>query len=129
MVSEFINVKSFLSDIKSEEFKNRKTYNLETSTLKEKQCDCNSYEEQQLPVLEAQEILLFTTKTCPNCKIAKKLLNDAGIKYTAIDAEEQVELTRQYNIKKAPTLLVPNGGTLERYENVSLIKKFVEEYK
>ena len=117
------------NDGKSEEFKNRKTYNVETSQLKDKQCDCNTYEEQQLPVLEAQEILLFTTKTCPNCKIAKKLLNDAGIKYTAIDAEEQVELTRQYNIKKAPTLLVPNGGTLERYENVSLIKKFVEEYK
>lgn len=117
------------NDGKSEEFKNRKTYNIETSQLKDKQCDCNIYEEQQLPVLEAQEILLFTTKTCPNCKIAKKLLNDAGIKYTAIDAEEQVELTRQYNIKKAPTLLVPNGGTLERYENVSLIKKFVEEYK
>ena len=117
------------NDGKSEEFKNRKTYNIETSQLKDKQCDCNTYEEQQLPVLEAQEILLFTTKTCPNCKIAKKLLNDAGIKYTAIDAEEQVELTRQYNIKKAPTLLVPNGGTLERYENVSLIKKFVEEYK
>ena len=117
------------NDGKSEEFKNRKTYNIETSQLRDKQCDCNTYEEQQLPVLEAQEILLFTTKTCPNCKIAKKLLNDAGIKYTAIDAEEQVELTRQYNIKKAPTLLVPNGGTLERYENVSLIKKFVEEYK
>ena len=117
------------NDGKSEEFKNRKTYNIETSQLKDKQCDCNTYEEQQLPVLEAQEILLFTTKTCPNCKIAKKLLNDAGIKYTPIDAEEQVELTRQYNIKKAPTLLVPNGGTLERYENVSLIKKFVEEYK
>ncbi len=117
------------NDGKSEEFKNRKTYNIETSQLRDKQCDCNTYEEQQLPVLEAQEILLFTTKTCPNCKIAKKLLNDAGIKYTPIDAEEQVELTRQYNIKKAPTLLVPNGGTLERYENVSLIKKFVEEYK
>ena len=117
------------NDGKSEEFKNRKTYNLETSTLKEKQCDCNSYEEQQLPVLEAQEILLFTTKTCPNCKIAKKLLSDAGIKYTVIDAEEQVELTKQYNVKKAPTLLVPNGGTLERYENVSNIKKFVEEHK
>ena len=91
--------------------------------------DCENYEEQQLPVLEDEKILLFTTKTCPNCKIAKKLLNDAGIEYVLIDAEEQVELTRQYNIKKAPTLLVPNGSTLERYENVSLIQKYIEEHK
>ena len=117
------------NDGKSEEFKNRKTYNIETSKLNANKCDCDSYEEQQLPVLEAEKILLFTTKTCPNCKIAKKLLNDAGIEYTIIDAEEQIELTRQYNIKKAPTLLVPNGSTLERYENVSFIKKFVEEHK
>ena len=57
------------------------------------------------------------------------LLDKANIKYKVIDAEDNKELTYSFGIKKAPTLLVPNGSTLERYENVSFIKKFVEEHK
>ena len=72
------------------------------------------------------EILLFATKTCPNCKMAKMLLDKAGIKYQVIDAEENVELTMKYNVKKAPTLLVPTEEGIDVFENASNIKGFIE---
>ena len=54
---------------------------------------------------DADPILLFTTKTCPNCRIAKAKLDDAGIAYTVIDAEEHPELTNEYGVCQAPTLV------------------------
>ena len=50
---------------------------------------------------------LFTTKTCPNCKIAKEILK--GEDYQIIDAEENQDLVRKYGIMQAPTLVVTDG--------------------
>ena len=75
------------------------------------------------------ENLLFTRKTCPNCKTSKILLDKAGIKYVAIDAEEQKDVTLKYGVTNAPTLLVPTGSGYEVYDNVSKIKKYVEDQK
>ena len=73
------------------------------------------------------EILLFATKTCPNCKMAKMLLDKAGIKYSVVDAEENVEQTKAFGVRKAPTLIVPKGdGTNEVFENASNIKGYIE---
>ena len=69
---------------------------------------------------------MFATKTCPNCKMAKMLLDKANIKYQVIDAEENVELTKKYGVKKAPTLLVPNKDGIDVFENASNIKGFIE---
>ena len=44
------------------------------------------------------ELLLFTTKTCPNCRIAKAALEKSGKAYTVIDAEENADLCRQYGV-------------------------------
>lgn len=75
------------------------------------------------------ENILFTRKTCPNCKTSKILLDKAGIKYVSIDAEEQKDITLKYGVTNAPTLLVPAGNGYEVYDNVSKIKKFVEDNK
>ena len=113
------------NDGKAEEYRNRKTYVVETSVMKEKapqvveECDCK----QEVN----NELLLFTTKTCPNCKMAKMILDKAGIKYVAIDAEENKELTINYGVTKAPTLFVPGADGVTKLDNVSLIKKFVED--
>ena len=113
------------NDGKAEEYRNRKTYVVETSVMKEKapqvveECDCK----QEVN----NELLLFTTKTCPNCKMAKMILDKAGIKYVAIDAEENKELTINYGVTKAPTLFVPGADGATKLDNVSLIKKFVED--
>ncbi len=116
------------NDGKREEFAHRKVYNIEHSVLRNSHassaCDCKEESEKA-----GKELLLFTTKTCPNCKMAKMMLDRAGVKYTAIDAEEQKDLTYKYGVQKAPTLLVPNGDKFDRYDNASEIKRYVEGLK
>jgi ribonucleoside-triphosphate reductase len=115
------------NDGKSEEFINRKTYNIKTSKLthgiRDEEETCEE------PKTKLEEILLFGTKTCPNCKMAKMLLEKANINYKWIDAEENVELTNSFNVKKAPTLLVPNGEEVLVFENASNIKGYIESHK
>ena len=106
------------NDGKSQEFSERKTYNIAASRLKS---------EGRMPrnVSSEKKYYLFTTKTCPNCKMAKTFLDGAGINYEVIDAEEQVDLVKKYGIRQAPTLVVSDGDTAETYVNASNIKKFV----
>jgi ribonucleoside-triphosphate reductase len=54
------------------------------------------------------------------------LLDKAGVEYTVIDAESNVDLVNSLNIKKAPTLLVPKMGGYDTFENVSNIKQYIE---
>jgi len=69
-------------------------------------------------------ILLFKTPTCPNCKAAAALLDKAGIRYTALNANEEKELVEKYGIKQAPTLVLTknDGDGFEKYRGVSDIK-------
>ncbi len=68
------------------------------------------------------EIYLFKTPTCPNCKAAAVLLDKAGIKYTALNADENKELVEAFGVKQAPTLVLKTGETFEKYRGVSDIK-------
>ena len=70
--------------------------------------------------------MLFTTSTCPNCKMAKKFITDAGFDCDILLAEENVELTKLYNINQAPTLVVFNDGEPQTISNVSNIRKYLE---
>ena len=70
---------------------------------------------------------LFTTSTCPNCKIAKKMLAEAEEEYQLIDAEKNPELVSRYGIMQAPTLVVIEGDETKKYVNASNIQKYVEE--
>ena len=112
------------NDGKLEEFKNRLEYVPEASHLSKRH---HSEEVLSNPVAPiAKDILLFGTKTCPNCKTAKIILEKNHIPYIFVDADESKEVTTSYGVKKAPTLLVPNGNSYEKFDNVSLIKKYVE---
>lgn len=111
---------------KAEEFKDRKLYVIGTSKLlrggMQKQQDPKT-----APCAEAADsIVLFTTKTCPNCKLAKRFLDEAGIAYSIVDAEEQPQLTRQFGVQQAPTLIVPSDGTNNAYAGAGAIKKFCQ---
>ena len=119
------------NDGKLQEFTERKTYDIKNSVLKGKKQSCKTADcaETESSRGNGNGILLFTTKTCPNCKIAKSVLDKAGVKYTVIDAEEQKELTAGYGVKKAPTMLVPAENGFERFENASFIKRFAEEHR
>lgn len=71
--------------------------------------------------------LLFTTKTCPNCKIAKEFLKDE--QYQVVDAEENPELSDAYGIMQAPTLVLVKDGEIRKFVNASNIKKYVDSRK
>ena len=102
------------NDGKFKEFKMRKTYDLNSS--------CEPHKETQ-----KDGLYLFGTKTCPNCKMAKKTLDDKKIKYKYVDAEKEVQLTIGYGVKQAPTLVVVKNGEFEVISNLSNIKKYVND--
>ena len=83
-------------------------------------------EEKQEAVPEANaERLLFTTKTCPNCKIVKDMMNKRGIGYEIVDAEENAELCDKFGVMQAPTLVITNGESYEKYANASNIIRYL----
>ena len=71
--------------------------------------------------------LLFTTKTCPNCRVATSSLEKANIPYELIDAEENMELVEKYGVMQAPTLIVVKDGQVTKLANASNIKKYAEK--
>ena len=67
-------------------------------------------------------ILLFKTPSCPNCKAAGAILDKAGVEYKPLNANEERELVQKFGIKQAPTLVLVNGDSFEKYRGVSDIK-------
>ena len=114
------------NDGKSQEYKDRKTYDIANSKLTEKvieavkECDCKAEEPES-----NDGVWLFTTATCPNCKIACALLDKAGVKYEKLLANEHADMANAYGIKQAPTLVVVKNGEVSKYTGVSDIKKML----
>ena len=50
------------------------------------------------------------------------LLDRAGVPYEALNANEQADLSRRYEVRQAPTLVIVDGDTIEKYRGVSEIK-------
>ena len=70
----------------------------------------------------AEDILLFKTPTCPNCKAAGALLDRAGISYSTLNANEEKDLVARFGVRQAPTLVLIHEGGFEKYRGVSDIK-------
>ncbi len=113
------------NDGKLQEYKERKVYDIGASRLTH--TGPETEERGAEPAASGGEPLLFTTKTCPNCRLAVSALERAGISFRRIDAEEQPDLARASGVKQAPTLVVPvAGGGAEVYANASNIKGYAE---
>ena len=122
------------NDGKSQEFKERKVYNIETSHLnhqgpiehgeeQHESCGCSHCGN----ATEAQvEVMLFASRTCPNCKRAAEHLDRAGITYKKIICEENEAEAAKYGIRLAPTLIVKRGDEIEKYANASNIIKYID---
>ena len=118
------------NDGKLQEYANRTEYDIAHSSLKRPTRSVvtlsNFAEEVDVKVEQPQNIkYLFTTKTCPNCKLVKEYLKN--VSYVTIDAEENMELARRYGVMQAPTLVVVNGDSHKKYVNASNIKKYVDQ--
>ena len=118
------------NDGKLQEYANRTEYDIAHSSLKRPTRSVvtlsNFAEEVDVKVEQPQNIkYLFTTKTCPNCKLVKGYLKN--VSYVTIDAEENMELAGRYGVMQAPTLVVVNGDSHKKYVNASNIKKYVDQ--
>lgn len=110
---------------KTQEYKNRKIYSPKKFRAMEDQRKNNTAISAEEAVQMVDGLYLFTTKTCPNCKIAKEYLK--GSNYAIVDAEENVDLAREFSIMQAPTLVEIKNGTAQKYVNASNIKRYVDE--
>ena len=116
---------------KSQEFKDRKVYNIGNSHLTHQgplQEGCVSCTPTRIDTQVQEKYLLFTTKTCPNCRMAKIMLDKAGVPYENIDANENAEMTKEFGVMSAPTLAVVRGNDVRLIQNASNIKAFTEEF-
>ena len=118
------------NDGKLQEYANRTEYDIDHSSLKRPTRSVvtlsNFAEDVEVKVEQPQDIkYLFTTKTCPNCKLVKEYLKN--VPYVTIDGEENMELARRYGVMQAPTLVVVNGDSHKKYVNASNIKKYVDQ--
>ncbi|MBQ8794726.1 MAG: ribonucleoside triphosphate reductase, partial [Clostridia bacterium] len=112
------------NDGKAQEYKERKVYDIAGSKLtrngvKEETCACEE-------VSNANDgTYLFTTATCPNCKIACSILDKAGVAYEKLLANEHADMATEFGVKQAPTLVVVKDGQVSKFAGVSDIKKML----
>ncbi len=75
--------------------------------------------------------ILITTSTCPNCRIAKHLLDEKGIEYDVYLADKEEEgknLALKYHINQAPTLIVEENEEADLYTSLSDIRTYLENF-
>ncbi|MEY8353685.1 ribonucleoside triphosphate reductase [Lachnospiraceae bacterium 54-53] len=110
---------------KTQEYKNRTTYDLSGSVLKKEGSGGEKVTGSEKRADVPAGTYLFTTKTCPNCRIAKQFLGNMD--YQVVDAEENADLAAKFGILQAPTLVVIKNGRIRKMTNASDIRKFAED--
>ena len=134
------------NDGKTQEFRDRLEYDIEKSYSNEHEAiqiakeiaDGARTEKQDVkekaPVKERLKeqlledgLYLITTTTCPNCAMAKERLNEAGIDYKVINADEEPQLARKLKVMQAPTIVSMEDGHMEKVQGVSNVLKYINE--
>ncbi|MBP5303685.1 MAG: thioredoxin family protein, partial [Clostridia bacterium] len=80
----------------------------------------------EAPALDVTGNILFTTATCPKCKIAKKKLEEKGVSYETVLAYDHKDLCDKFGVRTAPTLIVNKGDGFARYSDLPEVLSFVE---
>ena len=122
------------NDGKSQEFKDRKTYDLGASHLTHTgpiSGGIASGETEQETAAPAEmqscnaQVYLFATPTCPNCKIAAAAMDKLGMVYEKVYANEHIDMAKEFGVRQAPTLVIVSDGAIERYAGLPEIKKYL----
>ena len=76
----------------------------------------------------SDQIIVYSTVWCPDCKRAKKFFNDHRIQYQNIDIEKNavaMKFVEEVNkgMRIIPTIVFPDGSTLVEPSNAELAKK------
>ena len=122
------------NDGKSQEFRDRKAYNIGASHLThtgpltgeagKTQSEAAVVEAAEKHARDSQTYL-FATPTCPNCKIASAAMDKLGMVYEKIYANEHIDMAKEYGVRQAPTLVIVTDGVVETYAGLSEIKKYL----
>ena len=122
------------NDGKSQEFKDRKTYDLGASHLTHTGPISGSVasgeaEQETAAPAEMQscnaQVYLFATPTCPNCKIAAAAMDKLGMVYEKVYANEHIDMAKEFGVRQAPTLVIVSDGAIEKYAGLPEIKKYL----
>ncbi len=117
------------NDGKAQEYRQRKNYDVAGSVFKGNVVSTAEVAEkaQEAVAAYASGTMLFTTKTCPNCRIAMTLLDKAQLSYEKLLAEENADACAAFGINQAPTLIVSDGKEFKKYSGVSDIRGYLRE--
>ncbi len=122
------------NDGKAQEYRERRLYDPFHSVLKDREpVKFSDWTVMEVSTAQTETFTvdyvayLFITKTCPNCRTAKSILEDVGVDYRVVDAEKNVDLVGSYGIMQAPTLIIVRDGTISKYANLSSIQKYAAE--
>ena len=75
-----------------------------------------------------ESLFLVKTRTCPACRTAIALLDDRGVVYAPILAEEHDSIASRYDIRAVPTLVMTApDGTWRKWTGVDGIRDFLRE--
>ena len=117
------------NDGKSQEYKERKVYDISSDIVNTYSDVAENAQESVgccTPAGEqAEGVVLFATKTCPNCKVVMSMLDRAGIPYEKLYVEENEQKARELGLREAPTLIVYRNGKPEKYVNISGVKEYL----
>ena len=121
------------NDGKTQEFQDRKEYVIGHSHLTHEgvRGEQHVHDDPEAAVEQApadpDRIILFETRTCPNCRMARTFLDKAGIQYEEVIADENEDECDKFGVRQAPTLVIVSGKLYDKIENVSNIRKYVNE--
>ena len=120
---------------KAQEYKERREYNIETSVLRPRDTEKAEPVAEPAPVSvpsanaggQKEKALLFATRTCPNCRIAYGYLDQANYEYEKLYADEHDDLVKKYDITQAPTLVLVQGDSFQKFVGAGAIKHYLKK--
>ena len=124
------------NDGKAQEFRDRRVYDIGRSRLRhtgplrglEEVQEAAPAAEPEAAPAQAETLRLFATRTCPNCRQAEKLLQEAGIPYTKLLAEENAELAGALGIRQAPTLVAGPDDAAVKMVGLGAVRRYIAEH-
>ena len=107
------------NDGKSQEYLDRKTYLVENAQKR-----FAPKRERKTVKKTAEKYYLYTTATCPGCRIIRPLLEKAGIPFEQRDVEAYMEEAQALGLTQAPSLVDPSDPPMI-YAGVAGITDFL----
>ncbi|MBR5059883.1 MAG: ribonucleoside triphosphate reductase [Clostridia bacterium] len=133
------------NDGKAQEFKDRRVYNvasvgsdIDRVKVSEAREPAKKDRQKDAPSLRPAEktggepvsfdegtVVMFATKTCPNCAAAAKMLEDNGIAFEKHYVEDERDTAASLGLRAAPTLIVGS----DKYVGVAGVRDFIKKVK